>query len=310
MIPLPLLHTFILVARCESMKAAAEKLAVTPGAVSQRVRELEDRIGQRVFARTRAGVVLTGPGRKLFAKLDPPFRAIESAQAGLRKSRKSRQVTVNAAPSFAVTWLVPRLGCFSDRHPDIEIVLETETRLVDLKREPVDLAIRHGLGRYPGLKAIRLLAPEMIVVASPKLLRAGAPIRKPADCLAYPLLQDPGRQDWALWLEAHGVASEGADRGPSFSDDHLLARAAVAGQGLALVRDIHADEELRAGRLVKALDIGWPTDFAYYLVGTRSSFAKPPVRRFAEWLTSEAHNAAAPDDRDQASEKAARHGSF
>jgi LysR family glycine cleavage system transcriptional activator len=287
-IPLPLLHTFLVVARCESMKAAAEKLAVTPGAVSQRIRELEERTGQRMFIRTRSGVALTSAGRKLFARLDPPFRAIESTQAGSRTPRRAKRVVVNTVPSIAISWLIPRLGDFSRRHPDIEIVLETDTRLVDLKTEPVDLVIRHGLGRYPGLKIIWLMAPELIVIASPKLIQTGPPIAAPADCLAYPLLQDPDRQDWPLWFEAHGVTAEGADRGPSFSDDHLLVRAAAAGQGLALVRDIHADEEIRTGRLVRALDISWPTTFAYYLAGTRSSFAKPAARTFAEWLTDEA----------------------
>lgn len=291
-IPLPLLQTFVVVARCESMKAASERLAVTPGAVSQRIRELEERIGQRMFTRTRTGTVLTSAGRKLFARIDQPFRTIESVQTGLRRSRHSKRLVVNTVPSFAATWLVPRLGHFSRHHPDVEIVVEIDTRLIDPRTEPVDLVIRHGLGRYPGLKSIWLMAPELIVVASPKLLRSGPPIATPADCLNYPLLQDPGRQDWPLWFEAHGVASDRADRGPAFADDHLLVRAAVSGQGLALVRDIYADDEIRSRRLVKALDIRWPTEFGYYLAGLASTFAKPSIRRFAEWLATEARKPA------------------
>src|SRR5919109_3302168 len=94
-IPLPLLQTFVVVARCESMKAAADRLAVTPGAVSQRIRELEETIGQRMFTRTRTGVVLTNAGRKLFARIDQPFRAIESVQTGLRRPQHARRLVVN-----------------------------------------------------------------------------------------------------------------------------------------------------------------------------------------------------------------------
>jgi len=119
------------------------------------------------------------------------------------------------------------------------------------------------------------MAPELVVVASPRLIGEGRVIQSPADCLTYPLLQDPDRRDWPLWLEAHGVTSGNADRGPAFSDDHLLVRA------------LYAEEEIAAGRLVKVLDIRWPTEFAYYLAGTASGFAKPSARRFAAWLASE-----------------------
>lgn len=286
-IPLSLLHTFAVVARCESMRVAAEKLAVTPGAVSQRIREFEERAGQRMFVRSRSGTALTTAGWKLFARIDQPFQAIESAQAGIRRSRNSRRLVVNAVPSFAATWLVPRLGSFSMHNPDIEVVVETDLRLVNPRTEPVDLVIRHGLGKYPGLKSVWLMAPELIVVASPDLVRQGPPIRAPADCLNYPLLQDPGRQDWPLWFKAHNVETGSADRGPSFADDHLLVRAATSGQGLALVRDVYAEDDLRAGRLVRVLDIRWPTKFGYYLCGTPASLAKPPARRFADWLAGE-----------------------
>jgi LysR family glycine cleavage system transcriptional activator len=142
--------------------------------------------------------------------------------------------------------MVPRLAKFARRHPDIEIAVETGVRPVDLKREPVDLAVRHGLGKYPGLNAIRLVAPELIVVASPDLLKNRAPLREPAECLAFPLLHDLNRQDWPLWFEAHGVAAPDCKKGPAFSENHLILRAAVAGQGLALVRDIYAEDDVRS----------------------------------------------------------------
>ena len=166
--------------------------------------------------------------------------------------------------------------------------METGLRPVDLKREPIDLAIRHGLGRYPGLDATWLIAPELIVVASPDLLRDRLPLKGPADCRAFPLLHDLNRQDWPLWFEAHGVAAPNCKKGPAFSENHLIVRAAVSGQGLALVRDIYAADDLRSKKLVKALTVNWPVQFAYYAVTTSEAVQKPAVRRFRDWLIEEA----------------------
>lgn len=281
-----LLQAFVTVARAGKMKQAAHELALTPGAVSQRVRQLEEVAGQRLFVRTRAGVELTTAGEAMFAALAEPFRAIEAVDGELGAT-PSRRITVSTTPSFAATWLVPRLAKFARLHPDIEIAVETGVRPVNLKREPVDLAIRHGLGRYPGLETFWLAAPELIVVASPDLLGTRAPLKTPTDCLAFPLLHDLNRQDWPLWFEAHGVAAPHCRKGPAFSENHLIVRAAVAGQGLALVRDIYAEDDLRSKKLVKALTVKWPVQFAYYALATSEALQKPTVRRFRDWLIEE-----------------------
>jgi LysR family glycine cleavage system transcriptional activator len=284
-----LLQAFVAVARAGKMRQAAQELALTPGAVSQRVRQLEEAAGHRLFTRTRAGVELTAAGETMFAALAEPFRALEAADGELGVV-PSRRITVSTVPSFAATWLVPRLASFARRYPDIEIAVETGVRPVDLKREPIDLAIRHGLGRYPGLDATWLVAPALIVVASPDLLRDRPPLKEPADCRAFPLLHDLNRQDWPLWFEAHGVAAPNCKKGPAFSESHLIVRAAVAGQGLALVRDIYAADDLRSKKLMKALTVNWPLQFAYYAVTTSEAAQKPAVRRFRDWLIEEARH--------------------
>jgi len=282
-----LLQTFVAVARAGKMKQAAHELALTPGAVSQRIRQLEEAAGRRLFLRNPSGVELSAAGEAMFAALAEPFRAIEAVDRELGGPSSSR-VTISTTPSLAATWLVPRLAMFAQRYPDIEIAVETGTRPVDLKREPIDLAIRHGLGKYPGLEAIWLVAPELIVVASPDLLKKRVPLKVPADCMAFPLLHDFNRRDWPLWFEAHGVAAPNCRKGPAFSDNHLIVRAAVAGQGLALVRDIYAEDDLRAKKLVKPLTVNWPAQFAYYVVATSEALQKPAVRRFRGWLIGEA----------------------
>ena len=282
-----LLQAFVAVARAGKMQQAAHELALTPGAVSQRIRQLEEAAGHRLFMRTRVGVELTSAGETMLAALAEPFRAIEAVDGELG-GPPSHRVTVSTMPSFAATWLVPRLAKFAGRHPDIEIAVEAGVRPVDLKREAVDLAIRHGLGRYPGLDATWLVAPKLIVVASPDLLKNRVPLKTPADCLAFPLLHDVNRRDWPLWFEAHGVAAPNCKKGPAFSENHLIVRAAVAAQGLALIRDIYADDDLRSKKLVKALTVNWPVQFAYYAVATSEALQKPAVRRFRDWLVEEA----------------------
>ncbi|WP_246659358.1 LysR substrate-binding domain-containing protein [Rhizobium sp. FY34] len=286
-ISLPLLQTFVIVARSGRMRDAAASMALTPGAISQRIRELEDYVGYRLFTRTQAGVELNSAGRSLFSAVDGPFQAIEEVVRKL-ESPSSRRIRISTMGSFAANWLVPRLSDFSRLHPDIEIAMETGSRVVDLKREPIDVAIRHGLGIYPGLEVAWLMAPEMIVVASPELLRSRSPVVTPADCLGLPLLHDMDRADWRLWFEALEVEAPLDLKGPSFSDDHLMVRAAVAGQGLALVRNVYASDEVRSGRLVSPIDTKWPTRFAYYAVSTAEALQRPSVRHFVEWLVAEA----------------------
>lgn len=284
---LSLLQTFVIVARSGRMRDAAEQMALTPGAISQRIRELEESIGRRLFLRTQAGVELTAGGKALLASLDAPFRQIEEVSREL-VAAPVRRVAISTMASFAANWLVPRLADFSRLHPEIDIALETDNRVIDLRREPIDLAIRHGLGDYPGLETTWLMAPELIVVASPVLLAAYPSITSPADCLAFPLLHDSDRSDWRLWLAAQGVEAPRDLKGPSFSDDNLLVRAAAAGQGIALVRDVYADDELRQGRLVRAISVQWPTRLAYYAVATAEALQRPSVRYFRDWLVGAA----------------------
>ena len=288
-LPLLALRAFAETGRHGSIKQAAEVMGVTSGAVSQQIRQLEGRLGVTLFTRTRYGVRLTEAGAKVHPGLLMAFDQIANSLEALEAINARQTLTISTVPSFAASWLVPRLGRFTSLHPDIEVRVEATSSLVDLQRDRVDIAIRHGLGDYPGLVSEQLMAPVLLPVASPTLLEEGPPIQEPADCLAYPLLQDSDRADWQLWFRAVGVADDPrAERGPSFEDDLLLIRAALAGQGLALIRDVYATEEIASGRLVLALDQPWPVDFAYYAVTLENAPDRPPVRDFISWLKKEA----------------------
>jgi LysR family glycine cleavage system transcriptional activator len=143
------LYTFHVVARTGAMQDAAHELGVTPGAISQRIRAVEERHGLRLFDRSNSGITLTAAGRALQSDIGAAFSKIEAAHAQ-HFSAFGNTVRVNTSATFAHSMLVSSLGRFAEAHPKITVSVETDDRLVDLKSEPVDLAIRHGLGRYSG----------------------------------------------------------------------------------------------------------------------------------------------------------------
>lgn len=288
--PLQALRTFVEVGHRGSVKAAAQALHVTPGAVSQQIRLLEDRLGVVLLTRERLGMRLTAAGASFHAKVMDAFLQIDQAVRALEATKERMSLTVSTVATFAASWLVPRLGQFKRLHPEVEIRVEATSELVDLHRDRVDVALRHGLGDYPGLDVTPLMAPVLIPVASAEFLECHqAVIRETQDCLNYPLLHDSDRADWPLWLKAHGAAEDArAERGSAFEDDFLLIRAAEAGQGLALVPEAYAQNEIAAGRLVQVLDKPWPARFAYYAVTRPGATHRPEVGMFMDWILEEA----------------------
>lgn len=290
-LPLLALRAFVETGRHGSLKAAAEVMGVSPGAISQQLKLLSERTGVTLFVRNRSGVALSPAGAQVYPSLLRAFDTIQDSMAMLEAINGRQTLTVSTVPSFAASWLVPRLGRFSEAHPGIEIRVEASSALVDLRRDRVDVAIRHGLGSYPGLVSRHLASPVLLPVASPRLLADGPRIRSPRDCLKYPLLQDSDRSDWRLWFEALGMADDPRiERGAAFDDDVLLIRAAEAGQGIALVRDVYVHAEVASGRLSIALERPWPTAFAYYAVTLPGADEKPAVASFLSWLQREAQS--------------------
>lgn len=287
-LPLQALRTFVEVSQRGSITAAAQALHVTPGAISQQIRLLEERLGVALLVRERHGMRMTEAGADVYPMLSAAFAQVDKAVDMLEAMKARQSLTVSTVATFAASWLVPRLGRFKQRHPHIEIRVEATPALVDLRRDHVDVALRHGLGDYPGLDVVPLMAPVLVPVAAPGLA-ASVTLAEPADCLDYPLLHDADRADWPLWLSAHGVAQDPrAQRGNAFDDDFLLIRAAESGQGLALVPAAHAQEEIAAGRLVQVLDKPWPSRFAYYAVSRPGAAQRPEVRAFIDWILEEA----------------------
>lgn len=286
--PLRSLRAFESAARHLSFARAAEELHVTPAAISQQIKLLEEHLGVQLFRRA-AGVTLTEPAQAALPLLTESFDRMERAVERMKVGRDHGPLVVSVPPSFAARWLIPRLERFQTRHPDIDLRLAATTRLVDFDTEDVDLAIRYGAGHYGGLHVERLKAEAVVAVAHPRL---AASLRDPGDLLTATLLHnegmnwDPTYPDWPTWLRNVGVAVEQPLKLRPFGDANLLIQAAMSGLGAALVWETLVTEELAEGRLT-ALFPAQPLVNAYHLVCPASHLPNPKVAAFRDWILSE-----------------------
>lgn len=285
--PLNALRAFDAVSRTLSVKGAAEALFVTPGAVSQLIKALEDHLAVSLFERIPRGLVLTPAGRQYAIAIQEAFELIGTATRALTEQQQGTLV-ISTTPSFAFGWLVSRLKRFNARQPGIDVQLRTTKALVDFARDGVDIAIRHGLGRYPGLQAVRVFSVELLPVAAGELVKQHGLPQSPADLLEWPLVHDAARGDWPMWFKAYGVSGVRGLRGPSYEDASLVISACLAGEGAGLVPAALAKEHLRSRKLKRLLHLPWTKEFAYYLVCPKDKMDLPKVEAFRDWILAEA----------------------
>ncbi|MCZ7660049.1 MAG: transcriptional regulator GcvA [Xanthobacteraceae bacterium] len=281
-------RAFEAAARTLNFTRAAAELGQTQGAISHQARELEDRLGIRLFERRARGLALTEAGRRYLPYVQDALARLRAGEELIRGAARGAVLTVSVSPNFASKWLVPRLGQFSQAHPDLDLRISASVQHVDFGREDIDLAVRHGDGDWPDLHVTRLCAESLFPVCSPGLLRSGPPIRAVADLARHVLIHDRDRGRWHAWLAACGVAVPVRDRGPVFDQTALAIDAAVAGQGIALARSALAALDLIAGRLVRPLPDAVPAEFAYWIVCRKAVAAAPKIRRFRAWLLAQA----------------------
>ncbi|WP_139110175.1 MULTISPECIES: transcriptional regulator GcvA [unclassified Ensifer] len=284
------LRAFEAAARHLSVTLAARELSVTPGAVSLQVRELEQTLGVTLFERRPRQLVLTEEGSSYFSTLRRAFRMMREATEELTARNRVPVLTVSCTPTFAAQWLVPRLCDFEQRLTGIDIRISASNRLADFVSDGVDIAIRHGFGRYEGLASERLIDDDLVPVVNAALARKH-PLSTPADLSAHVLLHDVQRLDWQLWLEAVGAEGVETTRGPVFVNSNGAIEAAKAGDGVALVRLSLVSRELAEGVLIAPFPVGIATDLAYHLVYPPSALDRPAVAAFRAWIVEQARSA-------------------
>src|SRR5712691_6382351 len=269
--PLEMFRFFEAAARHLSFTRAAEEMHVTHGAVSQRIKRLEEHLGTPLFRRGGRSVLLTDEGRRLLERVRTAISEITEGVEAIRPNNTDRILTISTTPCLAAYWLLPRLADFNEQHPDIQVNIRATLSLTDFTRDGVDMAVRFGPGTWAGLISIKLRDEKLVPVCSPAL-RGGRLPRVPSDLLKMPLLHDE-RQPWSIWFEAVGLEYRDAGQGPRYSDDNLLLPAAIGGLGVALARASLVEAELASGRLVRLFSKSVPTTYSYIVYPARSKIS-------------------------------------
>lgn len=288
LLPLRALQALEAAARHRSFARAAEELHVTPAAISQQIKQLEELLGYPLFNREAAGLESTAATQAVLSQLGQAFDGLERISGQLRNVRSHRPLVASLPPIFASRWLIPRLERFQTRHPDVELRLLASMRAVNFDTEDVDMAVRYGHGRYPGLHVERLREESMVVVAHPRLR---GQLRVPADLLHTTLLHyatayDPLFPDWPSWLRSAGVTEDAPLRIREFGDIALVIQAALSGLGVGMVWRSLVEEDLAAGSLI-ALFPEERVSSAYHFVCPPQRLSLPGVAAFRDWLLEE-----------------------
>lgn len=291
------LRTLVAAGRHLNFTRAADELGLTPAAVSHQIKEIEDQLGVVLFTRTSRSIRLTEAGAAL---CDASADAIEALNRAVSKARKltrgTTQLKVTLDAQFASKWLMRRVDGFRKLHPDIELRFDISYEVRDFDLDDVDVAIRFGMGKYPGLRADRLFDNMIIPVCSPRLLASGPPLRVPRDLFNHTLVHIEWSQqgvtwpNWRMWMAAAGVDDFDDSRAIVFTASSDAVQAAIDGSAVALADFAMVANDLSEGRLVRPFDLGIRVsrEYAYFLVYPKSTEDDPRIAAFREWMLEEA----------------------
>ena len=288
--PISALRSLEAAARYASFTKAAEKLHVTQSAISHQIKLLEDLWELRLFERKGQRLVVTRTGQELAGVTREFFDRIGLVLDSVHASRSREPLRLDTLQSFAVKWLVPRLGRFHALHPSIDLWISTHDHVVNFDYNEVDIAIHLGNGNFPGLHATLLLEEEVFPVCTPEFLeRCGRP-DSPRALLDYPLLLrlgEPAHTNWKEWFEAADVPDARLSDGLRFPDTNMALEAAMKGLGVALARTAHVVDELATGQLVRLFHVRCPSNVAYYLLCPSGQQNQPSIVAFRKWVAEE-----------------------
>ena len=269
-------------ARHLNFSRAADELSVTQGAVSRQIKVLEEQLGLPLFERAGPKLSLTSAGEYYQGKVSEALTLLRRGTAELRQTTASPRLTVSVLPTFATKLLVPRIGDFERRNPQVSLRLAASYKLIDFATElDIDVAIRLGRGNWPGVHATRLTASHVFPVCNPSVARK---LRQPLDILRQRRLVDNSIYDeWGRWFKAVGANDEPGDT-RQIDDDNMLLQAAIEGHGVMLARAIIAQDDLDAGRLVRPFDVSVLSSFQYYFVCLPERLEEPDMQAFYVWI--------------------------
>lgn len=289
------LQVFACAARHLSFTRCADELHVTPGAISQQMRQLEERLGFALFHRVGRGLELTAEGQRLAIVANEVHSRIDDELRLLHSGRIGGVFKLRCIPSFLSKWLMPRLPQLERAFPDIQLRIIAEDSSGSLRDDDFDLAIDLNDGSYPGLMTTSLLEEELFPVCSPALQAGKPPLDTPSQLVHYPLLHDitawRGSYEYAEWefyLNAIGASGIDVRRGHTFNRNHLTIEAAIMGMGVAIARKALITNELEEGSLI--IPFGHPIAARkkYVLVYREGALQTPARRAVHDWLVEQA----------------------
>lgn len=290
--PLGALRVFEAVATTLNFAAAADALHVSPAAVSQQIKSLEDYIQVPLFRRLGRRIELTDEALELLPAVRDGLERLEAAMYQLKQHRRSGPLQITLLSSFLQMWLLPRVRAFRRKHADVDLRFHTSSELVDFSRTPMHAAIRFGHGQYPNLYCEKLLDDWLVPVASPELIKQYGRVERGADLRSYPLLESDDAS-WSVWRKADQAAWH--SRAPTIDDSVGLLAAAEEGLGFALVRWTLATRALQKGTLERAAADALPFGSAYYFVCPRPFLNLPKVAQFHQWIVAAARDFPTPE---------------
>ncbi|MEQ6201984.1 LysR substrate-binding domain-containing protein [Sulfitobacter sp. HNIBRBA2951] len=280
--PLSALRAFAAFAQCGSVVAAGDALGVSHAAISQQLRVLEDHLGTALLDRSGRALVLTGEGAQLASALRGGFALMGEGVAALTRARDSRPLHISVTPTFAASWLMPRMAGFRAAHPQIDLMIDPTADIVTLSPDGIDLAIRFGKGDWAGVESTLLWESTMVVVGAPALV--GDMACDDVDALAqFPWMEEFGNSESTSWLKRHGVSKPAG--GMLRLPGNLLVDGARDGQGIAVTVRRFVERDIEAGRL-RVLHEEKGAGAGYHIV-TRSGVMRAPLKAFVAWLKRE-----------------------
>ena len=291
------LRAFEASARHQSFSAAAEELNVTPAAVGQLVRTLEEWLETPLFHRMKSGKVRLIPTEAAETAL-PDIRAgFDKLVVGLERLKESTVsgiLTVAVSPAFAAKWLLPKLYRFQETRPDTDVRLDTSLKPVDFAAQRIDVGVRYGQGEWPGLAAEKLMDEEVYPVCSPAFLQRNNGFKHPKELLRETFIHDlsldtfTGFPTWHEWLKKAGVTDKPTTNSIQINNSAAVLQSAIDGRGIALARSVMVRDDLAAGRLVRLFpDIQFDSPLAYYVVYRPELAELAKMKAFKNWLVSE-----------------------
>jgi LysR family transcriptional regulator, glycine cleavage system transcriptional activator len=282
-LPLNALRAFEAVAAHLSFTDAAHALNVTTAAVSSHIKSLEEFFETPLFVRHSRSVRLTAQGARLLPGVQRGMSELTRAVETLRLDRTSGLLNISLLGSFLQKWLLPRLGDFYQKHPEVDLRFNASRELVDFMSTDFHAAVRYGRGEWLHTRAEKMLDDWVFPVASPELVTKLGPIDTIWDFNKYPLLHSSS-EPWVDWMRRVGGDTSRLERGPVLDDSASVLTAAEQGHGLALARWSLVAGDLAAGRLVRPSDQSVRQQHSYYVVAPPQNFDLPKVRRFRDWL--------------------------